>query len=54
MEKTIKEQTVILFLRIPISWNEKIEKIVDLEMRTKSSVVKQAIKEFLQRRKQIR
>lgn len=49
MNKSIK--TVILFLRISKLWDKEISQIAKSEMRTKSSVAKQAIKEFLDKRR---
>ena len=45
-----KEKTKVLFVRIPESWFEKINKIAEAEVRTQVSVARQAIKEFLERR----
>lgn len=41
----------IITTRIQMTWYEKIQKIAEDECRTVNSVVKQAILEFLKRRK---
>ena len=45
-----KQQTKILFIRIPQDWLGKINRIAKEECRTQVSVARQAIKEFLDRR----
>jgi hypothetical protein len=42
--------TIVLFLRIPLEWDAQIEAIAQAEVRTKASIGKQAIKEYLERR----
>lgn len=42
--------TAVLFLRIPLDWDIAIEDIAHVEVRTKASIGKQAIKEYLERR----
>lgn len=46
-----KEKTKPLFVRIPVSWIDKIKKIAQAEARTDASVVRQAIKLFLEGKK---
>jgi len=48
----MKEQTKVLFVRIPQSWFEKLNKIAKEECRTQVSIARQAIKEYLERRKE--
>lgn len=45
-----KEKTKPLFIRIPESWIKKINQIAEKECRTQASVVRQAIKKFLDKR----
>ncbi len=45
----MKEKTKVLFVRIPESWLTKINKIAEKECRTQVSIVRQAIKKFLDR-----
>jgi len=46
-----KEKTKSLFIRIPLSWADKITKIAQSEFRTEASVIRQAIKSFLNGKK---
>ena len=46
----MKQQTKVLFVRIPQDWLDKINQIAKEECRTQVSVARQAIKEFLERR----
>ena len=46
----MKENTKVLFVRIPESWLKKINKIAEKEVRTQVSVARQAIKEFLEKK----
>jgi len=46
-----KVKSKVLFVRIPENWHEKINQISKKECRTQVSVVRQAIKEFLERGK---
>ena len=48
----MKEQTKVLFVRIPQEWFEKISEIAKEECRTQVSIARQAIKEYLERRKE--
>lgn len=48
--ETAPPGTAVLFLRIPLSWDVAIETIAQSEVRTKASIGKQAIKEYLERR----
>ena len=45
-----KKLTKVLFIRMPIEWFDKINRIAKKECRTQVSVGRQAIKEFLERR----
>lgn len=47
----MKEKTKVLFVRIPESWIGKINRIAKKECRTQVSVARQAIKEFLDKKK---
>ena len=47
MRQNIINNTKVFTIRIPEDWYEKILEIAREECRTKNSVVKQAIKEFL-------
>jgi len=40
-----------IFARIPLEWDKALEDIAEDECRTKASVVKQAIKEFLKKKR---
>jgi len=42
-----KEKTKPLFVRVPESWVEKINKIAERECTTQASIVRQAIKKRL-------
>ena len=44
-----KEKTKVLFVRIPESMDQKITLLAEKECRTQVSVVRQAIKEFLEK-----
>ena len=46
-----KEKTRVLFVRIPESWFKKINEIAEAEARSQVSVARQAVKEFLEKRK---
>lgn len=46
-----KEKTKVLFVRIPESWFKRISKIAERETRTQVSVARQAVKEFLDKKK---
>lgn len=48
----MKKKTKILFARIPVEWDDKIKKIAEKECRSEASVVRQAIKEFLEKKKE--
>jgi len=43
------EKTKALFVRIPHEWDKKIKYIAEQECRTQASVIRQAIKEFLEK-----
>jgi len=45
------QKTIVFTVRIPIEWYRKIEKIAEEECRTKNSIAKQAIKDFLKKYK---
>lgn len=45
------ERTVTTWVRLPFSWDEKIREIAKDECRTIASVINQAVKEFLERRR---
>lgn len=47
----MKEKTKTLFVRIPKSLFDKINRIAEKECRTQVSVARQAIKEFLSNKK---
>lgn len=47
----MKKKTIVFFLRIPVEWKDRIQKIAEKECRTQVSVVRQAIKEFLEKKK---
>jgi len=48
----MKQETKVLFVRIPQEWFEKISEIAKKECRTQVSIVRQTIKEYLERRKE--
>ncbi|MBA7652915.1 hypothetical protein ES703_60754 [subsurface metagenome] len=48
-----KEKTKILFVRIPEDWFARINKIAKKECRTQVSVARQAIMEFLNKKKEV-
>lgn len=50
IEMSEKKKTKVLFVRIPEEWFDKINQIVENECRTQSSIARQAIKEFLEKR----
>ena len=52
-EKIMKEKTKVLFVRIPETWLNKINRIAKKECRTQVSVARQAIKEFLSKKKEV-
>lgn len=52
--KMKKEQTRSVGIRLPISWFKVIEKISEKECRTLNSVINQAVKEFLEKRKKLK
>lgn len=45
----MKEKTKLFSLQVPIKWLKAISKFAKKECRTQASVVRQAIKEFLER-----
>ena len=49
----MKEKTKVLFVRIPESWLDKIDDITKNECRTQASVVRQAIMEFLGKKRDL-
>jgi len=49
----MKEKTKVLFVRIPETWLDKINGIAKEECRTQVSVARQAIKEFLSKKKEV-
>jgi len=49
----MKEKTKVFTIRIPDDWHKKLLKIAEDECRTQNSVAKQAIKEFLEKKKLI-
>lgn len=49
-----KEQTKSIGIRLPVSWLKAIKEIGENECRTQNSVIKLAIKEFLEKRKLIK
>ena len=44
-----KQETKVLFVRIPQDWLDKINQIAKKECRTQVSIARQAIKEFLEK-----
>jgi len=48
----MKEQTMLFSFRLPKGLHKEISKIAEREYRTQASVVRQAIKEFLERNKE--
>jgi len=42
-----KEKTIVSWVRVPESWNKEIKKIAKVECRTQASIIRQAIKEYL-------
>jgi len=46
-----QKQVSIQSLRIDKDWHEKIKEIAEKECRTQASVIRQAIKEYLDRRR---
>lgn len=51
MKSRMISRTRVFTIRIPADWHERIREIAREECRTKNSVAKQAIKEFLVKRK---
>jgi len=49
----MKEPTKILFVRIPESWHKQLEAIAEEGAQTMSSIVKNAIKAYLDRMQEI-
>ena len=49
-----KEKTVSIHLRIPESFLKGVAEIAEEECRTQISVIRQAIKEFLEKRKKLK
>lgn len=49
-----KEQTRSVGIRLPVSWFKVIEKIAEKECRTLNSIINQAVKEFLEKRKEVK
>jgi len=47
----MKEKTKVFTIRIPIDWHKKLLEIAEEECRTQNSVAKQAIKEYLEKKK---
>ena len=49
----MKEKTKVFTIRIPADWHKNLLEIAEEECRTQNSVAKQAIKEFLKKKKLI-
>jgi len=47
----MKEPTKLFSLQVPIKWLRAITRIAKRECRTQASVIRQAIKEFLEKEK---
>jgi len=49
-QQTTRIDPILIYLRVPRDWNAEMEQVANQEYRTKASIAKQALREYLDRK----